>query len=138
MFKKEGQEIIIVDTSGRSAPPLPLLGRSVSRPLCVLWATLTRARARHKQEASLFEEMQQIAAAVNPDDVVFVLDRHPSIPGAHTTHTHTRTHAHTHSLTHSRARTNTRTHSPSPPASSSLFGRVCCSKAQAVGSGVWS
>lgn len=45
MFKKEGQEIIIVDTSGR-----------------------------HKQEASLFEEMQQISAAVDPDDVVFVLD----------------------------------------------------------------
>mmetsp|Transcript_45248 Transcript_45248/g.106173 ORF Transcript_45248/g.106173 Transcript_45248/m.106173 type:complete len:494 (-) Transcript_45248:240-1721(-) len=45
MFKEEGQEIIIVDTSGR-----------------------------HKQEASLFEEMQQIAAAVEPDDVVFVLD----------------------------------------------------------------
>jgi signal recognition particle subunit SRP54 len=45
MFKKEGQEIIIVDTSGR-----------------------------HKQEASLFEEMQQIAAAVSPDEVVFVLD----------------------------------------------------------------
>jgi len=45
MFKKEGQEIIIVDTSGR-----------------------------HKQEASLFEEMQQIASAVCPDEVVFVLD----------------------------------------------------------------
>ena len=45
MFKKEGQEIIIVDTSGR-----------------------------HKQEASLFEEMQQIAEAVNPDDIVFVMD----------------------------------------------------------------
>mmetsp|Transcript_48811 Transcript_48811/g.116189 ORF Transcript_48811/g.116189 Transcript_48811/m.116189 type:complete len:494 (+) Transcript_48811:54-1535(+) len=45
MFKQEGQEIIIVDTSGR-----------------------------HKQEASLFEEMQQIDAAVQPDDVVFVLD----------------------------------------------------------------
>jgi signal recognition particle subunit SRP54 len=45
MFKKEGQEIIIVDTSGR-----------------------------HKQEASLFEEMQQISAAVNPDDIVFVMD----------------------------------------------------------------
>jgi len=45
MFKKEGQEIIIVDTSGR-----------------------------HKQEASLFEEMQQIAEAVGPDDIVFVMD----------------------------------------------------------------
>ena len=45
MFKKEGQEIIIVDTSGR-----------------------------HKQEASLFEEMQQISEAVNPDDIVFVMD----------------------------------------------------------------
>ena len=45
MFKKEGQEIIIVDTSGR-----------------------------HKQEASLFEEMQQIAEAVQPDDIVFVMD----------------------------------------------------------------
>lgn len=45
MFKKEGQEIIIVDTSGR-----------------------------HKQEASLFEEMQQISEAVGPDDIVFVMD----------------------------------------------------------------
>ena len=44
-FRKEGYEIIIVDTSGR-----------------------------HKQEAALFEEMEQVAAAVQPDDVVFVMD----------------------------------------------------------------
>eukprot|EP00005_Dracoamoeba_jomungandri_P003652 CAMPEP_0174252032 /NCGR_PEP_ID=MMETSP0439-20130205/1674_1 /TAXON_ID=0 /ORGANISM="Stereomyxa ramosa, Strain Chinc5" /LENGTH=476 /DNA_ID=CAMNT_0015332509 /DNA_START=129 /DNA_END=1559 /DNA_ORIENTATION=+ len=45
MFKEEGFEIIIVDTSGR-----------------------------HKQEAALFEEMQQVAEAIQPDTVTFVLD----------------------------------------------------------------
>jgi len=44
-FKEEGYEIIIVDTSGR-----------------------------HMQEAALFEEMEQVALAVQPDDVVFVMD----------------------------------------------------------------
>ncbi|ELR15555.1 signal peptide binding domain containing protein [Acanthamoeba castellanii str. Neff] len=44
-FKREGREIILVDTSGR-----------------------------HKQEAQLFEEMEQLAAAVNPDTVMYVLD----------------------------------------------------------------
>lgn len=44
-FKEEGYEIIIVDTSGR-----------------------------HRQEGALFEEMEQIAAATEPDDVVFVMD----------------------------------------------------------------
>eukprot|EP00823_Brevimastigomonas_motovehiculus_P000502 TRINITY_DN10632_c0_g1_i1.p1 TRINITY_DN10632_c0_g1~~TRINITY_DN10632_c0_g1_i1.p1 ORF type:complete len:503 (-),score=120.19 TRINITY_DN10632_c0_g1_i1:18-1526(-) len=44
-FRKEKYEIIIVDTSGR-----------------------------HKQQASLFEEMQAIQKAVKPDDIVFVLD----------------------------------------------------------------
>jgi signal recognition particle subunit SRP54 len=44
-FRAEKYEVILVDTSGR-----------------------------HKQEASLFEEMTQISAAVRPDDVVFVLD----------------------------------------------------------------
>ena len=44
-FRKEGNEIIIVDTSGR-----------------------------HKQEAALFEEMQQVAAAVSPDEIIFVMD----------------------------------------------------------------
>ena len=29
---------------------------------------------RHKQQASLFEEMQQVAAAVEPDEVIFVMD----------------------------------------------------------------
>lgn len=45
MFKKEGFEIIIVDTSGR-----------------------------HKQEESLFEEMLAVSNAVKPDNVVFVMD----------------------------------------------------------------
>ncbi|CAG7827717.1 unnamed protein product [Allacma fusca] len=45
MFKKEQFEIIIVDTSGR-----------------------------HKQEESLFEEMLQVSNAVNPDNVIFVMD----------------------------------------------------------------
>ncbi|GMR48749.1 hypothetical protein PMAYCL1PPCAC_18944 [Pristionchus mayeri] len=44
-FKKDNFEIIIVDTSGR-----------------------------HKQEASLFEEMLQVSNAVNPNNVVFVMD----------------------------------------------------------------
>lgn len=45
MFKKEGFEIIIVDTSGR-----------------------------HKQEESLFEEMLQVSNAIKPDNVIFVMD----------------------------------------------------------------
>ncbi|XP_068086030.1 signal recognition particle subunit SRP54 [Anabrus simplex] len=45
MFKKEGFEIIIVDTSGR-----------------------------HKQEESLFEEMLQVSNAVRPDNIIFVMD----------------------------------------------------------------
>mmetsp|Transcript_11743 Transcript_11743/g.30650 ORF Transcript_11743/g.30650 Transcript_11743/m.30650 type:complete len:486 (-) Transcript_11743:93-1550(-) len=44
-FKDEGYEIIIVDTSGR-----------------------------HRQEGALFEEMEQIAAVSEPDDIVFVMD----------------------------------------------------------------
>ncbi|KAF8375264.1 hypothetical protein PRIPAC_81693 [Pristionchus pacificus] len=44
-FKKDNFEIIIVDTSGR-----------------------------HKQEASLFEEMLQVSNAVDPQNVVFVMD----------------------------------------------------------------
>ncbi|KAL6760898.1 subunit of the signal recognition particle [Haematococcus lacustris] len=44
-FKTEGRDLIIVDTSGR-----------------------------HKQEESLFEEMRQVAAAVQPDLVIFVMD----------------------------------------------------------------
>ncbi|XP_012273510.1 signal recognition particle 54 kDa protein [Orussus abietinus] len=45
MFKNEGYEIIIVDTSGR-----------------------------HKQEESLFEEMLQVSVAVKPDNIIFVMD----------------------------------------------------------------
>ncbi|KAL1457970.1 hypothetical protein WDU94_008148 [Cyamophila willieti] len=45
MFKKEGFEIIIVDTSGR-----------------------------HKQEESLFEEMLQVSNAIQPDNIIFVMD----------------------------------------------------------------
>ncbi|CAH1178896.1 unnamed protein product [Phaedon cochleariae] len=45
MFKKEGFEIIIVDTSGR-----------------------------HKQEESLFEEMLAVSNAVRPDNIIFVMD----------------------------------------------------------------
>ena len=45
MFKNEGFEFIVVDTSGR-----------------------------HKQEDSLFEEMLQVANAVKPDNVIFVMD----------------------------------------------------------------
>lgn len=44
-LKEEGTEIIIVDTSGR-----------------------------HKQEAELFLEMEQVAAAVKPDNIIFVMD----------------------------------------------------------------
>jgi signal recognition particle subunit SRP54 len=44
-FKAESFEIIIVDTSGR-----------------------------HKQEESLFEEMLQVANAVNPENIVYVMD----------------------------------------------------------------
>ena len=44
-FRRDRYEVIIVDTSGR-----------------------------HKQEAALFEEMEAIAAAVSPDDIVFVMD----------------------------------------------------------------
>lgn len=44
-FKQEGFEIIIVDTSGR-----------------------------HKQEASLFEEMLSISSAVKPHQIIFVMD----------------------------------------------------------------
>jgi len=45
MFKKEGFEVIIVDTSGR-----------------------------HKQEESLFEEMLQVSNAIKPDNIIFVMD----------------------------------------------------------------
>lgn len=45
MFRQEGRDLIIVDTSGR-----------------------------HKQEAALFEEMRQVAGAVKPTLVVFVMD----------------------------------------------------------------
>ena len=45
LFKEEGFEIIIVDTSGR-----------------------------HKQEDALFEEMVQVKEAVNPDEIIFVMD----------------------------------------------------------------
>jgi len=44
-FKEEGMEIIIVDTSGR-----------------------------HKQEEALFTEMEEVAAAVKPQNVIFVMD----------------------------------------------------------------
>jgi signal recognition particle GTPase len=44
-FKEEGRDLIIVDTSGR-----------------------------HKQEAALFEEMKQVAVAVSPDVIIFVMD----------------------------------------------------------------
>ena len=45
LFKQEGMEIIIVDTSGR-----------------------------HMQEEALFEEMLAVSNAVGPDNVVFVMD----------------------------------------------------------------
>lgn len=44
-FRQDKFEVIIVDTSGR-----------------------------HRQEEALFEEMQEIQAAVNPDNIVFVMD----------------------------------------------------------------
>jgi len=44
-FKKEGYDMLIVDTSGR-----------------------------HKQETALFEEMQQVAEVVKPDNIIFVMD----------------------------------------------------------------
>lgn len=44
-FQKEGCEVIIVDTSGR-----------------------------HRQEAGLLEEMQEIASTVRPDNTVLVMD----------------------------------------------------------------
>lgn len=44
-FREDGYEIVIVDTSGR-----------------------------HKQETALFDEMQQIAQAAHPDNIVFVMD----------------------------------------------------------------
>lgn len=46
-FRSEKYDVIIVDTSGR-----------------------------HKQEVALFEEMQQVKEAVQPDDIVFVMDSH--------------------------------------------------------------
>ncbi|CDJ51065.1 signal recognition particle 54 kDa protein, putative [Eimeria brunetti] len=46
-FKADKYDLVVVDTSGR-----------------------------HRQEAALFEEMQQVAEAINPDDIVFVLDSH--------------------------------------------------------------
>ena len=45
MFRNEGFEMIIVDTSGR-----------------------------HKQEDSLFEEMLAVSNAIDPDNVIFVMD----------------------------------------------------------------
>lgn len=47
MFRKEKYDLIIVDTSGR-----------------------------HKQETALFEEMIQVEEAVQPDDIVFIMDSH--------------------------------------------------------------
>mmetsp|Transcript_15916 Transcript_15916/g.28334 ORF Transcript_15916/g.28334 Transcript_15916/m.28334 type:complete len:536 (-) Transcript_15916:187-1794(-) len=44
-FREKGYEIILVDTSGR-----------------------------HRQESDLFEEMEQVREAVNPDEVIFVMD----------------------------------------------------------------
>lgn len=44
-FREEGFELIIIDTSGR-----------------------------HRQETELFDEMRQIAAVAQPDNVVFVMD----------------------------------------------------------------
>ena len=44
-FKSDGYEVIIVDTSGR-----------------------------HRQEEALFDEMQEISAAIRPDNTVFVMD----------------------------------------------------------------
>merc|ERR1712187_782744 len=47
LFKKEKYDLIIVDTSGR-----------------------------HKQEQALFDEMQQVAEVVKPDDIIFIMDAH--------------------------------------------------------------
>lgn len=47
LFKKEKYDLILVDTSGR-----------------------------HKQEAALFDEMKQVADAVQPNDIVFIMDSH--------------------------------------------------------------
>merc|ERR1712187_790595 len=47
LFKKEKYDLIIVDTSGR-----------------------------HKQEQALFDEMKQVAEAVQPKDIVFIMDSH--------------------------------------------------------------
>ena len=44
-FKKEGYEMIIVDTSGR-----------------------------HMQEQELFDEMKQIEKTLTPDDIIFIMD----------------------------------------------------------------
>ena len=46
-FKNQKYELIIVDTSGR-----------------------------HKQEEALFEEMKQVSAAIEPNDIIFVMDSH--------------------------------------------------------------
>ena len=46
-FKKLKYEVIIVDTSGR-----------------------------HKQEEALFDEMQQVSSAIEPNDIIFVMDSH--------------------------------------------------------------
>merc|ERR1719197_2235625 len=47
LFRKEKYDLILVDTSGR-----------------------------HKQEAALFEEMQQVEEVVKPNDIVFIMDSH--------------------------------------------------------------
>jgi len=47
MFRKEKYDLIVLDTSGR-----------------------------HKQESALFDEMQQVDEAVQPDDTIFVMDSH--------------------------------------------------------------
>lgn len=45
LFKQQGRDLILVDTSGR-----------------------------HRQQAALFEEMRQVSSAVGPDLVIFVMD----------------------------------------------------------------
>mmetsp|Transcript_73330 Transcript_73330/g.166218 ORF Transcript_73330/g.166218 Transcript_73330/m.166218 type:complete len:520 (-) Transcript_73330:84-1643(-) len=47
MFKKEKYDLILVDTSGR-----------------------------HRQETALFDEMKQVEEAVQPHDIVFIMDSH--------------------------------------------------------------
>mmetsp|Transcript_2391 Transcript_2391/g.5519 ORF Transcript_2391/g.5519 Transcript_2391/m.5519 type:complete len:515 (+) Transcript_2391:60-1604(+) len=47
MFKKEKYDLIIVDTSGR-----------------------------HRQESALFDEMKQVEEAVQPHDIIFIMDSH--------------------------------------------------------------